>query len=106
MLLKGAYTLIAEPGGQVFINPTGSRVLGTAGSGDVLTGIIAGLMAQGLGAPEAAAAGAFLHGLAGDRLARRMGHDGILAGEIAAELPAAQHALRHGLPDLIEEFQG
>ncbi|OTA42001.1 MAG: hypothetical protein A6D92_02250 [Symbiobacterium thermophilum] len=106
VLLKGAYTLIAEPGGQVFINPTGSRVLGTAGSGDVLTGVIAGLMAQGLGAPEAAAAGAFLHGLAGDRLAERLGHDGVLAGEIAAELPAAQRAVREGLPDLIEEFVG
>jgi len=106
VLLKGAYTLIAEPGGEVFINPTGSRVLGTGGSGDVLTGIIAGLLAQGLGAPEAAAAGAFLHGLAGDRLAERFGEDGILASEISSELPAAQKALRGGLPDVIEEFWG
>lgn len=106
VLLKGAYTLIAEPGGEVFINPTGSRVLGTGGSGDVLTGIIAGLLAQGLGAPEAAAAGAFLHGLAGDRLAARLGQDGILASEISAELPAAQKALREGLPNVIEEFWG
>jgi len=106
VLLKGAYTLIAEPGGQVFINPTGSRILGTGGSGDVLTGIIAGLLAQDLGTPEAAAAGAFLHGLAGDRLAERVGHDGTLASEISAELPAAQRALREGLPDVIEEFWG
>ena len=106
VLLKGAYTLIAEPGGEVYINPTGSRVLGTGGSGDVLTGVIAGLLAQGLGAPEAAAAGAFLHGLAGDRIARRLGEDGVLASEIAAELPAAQRDLRAGLPDVIEEFQG
>ena len=60
----------------------------------------------GHGPPEAAAAGAFLHGLAGDRLARRLGLDGVLAGEIAAEVPAAQQAVREGLPDLIEEFVG
>jgi len=106
VVLKGAYTLIAEPEGGLYINPTGNRALGTGGSGDVLTGVIAGLLAQGLGAPEAAAAGAFLHGLAGDRLAQRMGEDGVLAGEIAAELPAAQRDLRSGLPDVIEEFQG
>ncbi|MFZ5818139.1 MAG: NAD(P)H-hydrate dehydratase [Bacillota bacterium] len=102
VLLKGAYTLIAEPGGQVFINPTGSRALGTGGSGDVLTGIIAGLLAQGLGAPEAATVGAYMHGLAGDRLAERFGHDGILASDLAAELPAVQRDLRAGLPDVIE----
>ncbi|MFZ5825173.1 MAG: NAD(P)H-hydrate dehydratase [Bacillota bacterium] len=106
VLLKGAYTLIAEPGGEIFINPTGSRALGTGGSGDVLTGIIAGLLAQGLGAPEAAAVGAYMHGLSGDRLAERFGHDGILAGDLAAELPSVQRDLRAGLPDVIEELWG
>ncbi len=106
VLLKGAYTLISDPEGFVWINPTGSRALGTGGSGDVLTGIIAGLLAQGLGALEAATVGAYMHGLAGDRLAERMGHDGILAGDLAAELPRVQHDLRKGLPDHLEEFWG
>lgn len=106
VLLKGAYTLIAEPGGEIFVNPTGDRALGTGGSGDVLTGIIVGLLAQGLGAPEAAAAGAYMHGLSGDRLAERHGHDGILASDLAAELPSVQRDLRTGLPDVIEEFWG
>lgn len=106
VLLKGAYTLIAEPGGEIYINPTGNRALGTGGSGDVLTGIIAGLLAQGLGAAEAAAAGAYMHGMAGDRLAERYGDDGILASELAGELPAVQRDLRKGLPDVIEEIWG
>ncbi len=104
VLLKGAYTLIAEPGGMIWINPTGNRALGTGGSGDVLTGIIAGLLAQGMGAPEAATAGAYMHGLAGDRLAEAIGHDGVLAGDLTRELPAVQRDLRRGLPDPIEEF--
>lgn len=106
VLLKGAFTLIAEPGGSVWINPTGNRALGTGGSGDVLTGIIAGLLAQGMGAPEAAAAGAYVHGLAGDRLAQRLGQDGVLAGDLAAELPGVQRDLRNGLPEAIEQFWG
>jgi len=106
VLLKGAYTLIAEPGGEIYINPTGNRALGTGGSGDVLTGVISGLLAQGMGAPEAAAAGAYMHGLAGDRLAERMGHDGVLASDLAKELPRVQKDLRDGVPDPIEEFWG
>jgi len=102
VLLKGAFTLIAEPGGHVYINPTGNRALGTGGSGDVLTGIIAGLLAQGLGAPEAATVGAYLHGMAGDRLAERLGYDGILAADLAAELPSVQRDLRRGVKDSIE----
>lgn len=106
VLLKGAYTLIAEPGGMVWINPTGNRALGTGGSGDVLTGVIAGLLAQGMRAPEAAVTGAYLHGLAGDRLSERLGHDGVLAGDLLKELPQVQRDLRRGLPDPIEFFWG
>ncbi len=102
VLLKGAYTLIAEPGGDVYINPTGNRALGTGGSGDVLTGIIAGLLAQGLGAPEAASVGAFIHGMAGDRLADRIGYDGVLASDLASELPSVQRDIRRGVKDTIE----
>ncbi|HYF91686.1 MAG TPA: NAD(P)H-hydrate dehydratase [Symbiobacteriaceae bacterium] len=106
VLLKGAYTLIAEPGGVVWINPTGNRALGTGGSGDVLTGIIAGLLAQGMGAQEAAVAGAYMHGLAGDRLAAVEGEDGVLAGDLADELPRIQKDLRAGLSDSFTEFWG
>lgn len=107
VLLKGAYTLIADPRGLVYINPTGNRALGTGGSGDVLTGIIAGLLAQGLGAVEAATVGAYMHGLAGDRLAESMGMDGVLAGDLADELPKVQKDLRAGIfQDMIEDFWG
>lgn len=66
VLLKGASTVIAHPDGTVWINPTGNPGLAKGGSGDVLCGLIAGLLAQGLGAFHAAAAGAYLHGLAAD----------------------------------------
>lgn len=107
VLLKGANTLIAEPGGVVWINPTGNRALGTGGSGDVLTGIIAGLLAQGMGAQEAAVTGAYMHGMAGDRLAEAMGLDGVLAGDLSKALPRVQKDIREGhTPEAIEEFWG
>jgi NAD(P)H-hydrate epimerase len=87
-LLKGSRTLIAEPGGRTRLNVTGSPVLATAGSGDVLTGTIGGLLARGLGAPDAAAAGAYLHGLAGTLAGRSLG-EGTLASDVAAHLPEA-----------------
>ena len=93
-LLKGAATVVAEPGGRVRINPTGGPVLAAGGSGDVLTGVIAGLLAQGLAPFEAACVGCFLHGAAGDRLARQLGPVGVLASELAGALPGAAEALR------------
>jgi len=89
VLLKGAATIVAAPGGTVYINSTGNPGMATGGSGDVLTGVIAGLLGQGLGALEAAAAGAYLHGLAGDYAARQKGYRGLLAGDILACLPEA-----------------
>ncbi|HEY7050044.1 MAG TPA: NAD(P)H-hydrate dehydratase [Jatrophihabitantaceae bacterium] len=65
LLLKGNATVVAEPHGKTFVNPTGTPWLGTAGSGDVLSGLIGSLLASGLAAPLAAAAGAYLHGVAG-----------------------------------------
>jgi NAD(P)H-hydrate epimerase len=94
VLLKGAATVVADPGGRVRINPTGGPVLAAGGTGDVLTGVVAGLLAQGLAPFEAASAGSFLHGAAGDRLALALGPAGVLAGELAGELPAAAEALR------------
>jgi NAD(P)H-hydrate epimerase len=94
VLLKGAGTVAASPDGRVIINPTGGPNLATGGSGDVLTGLVAALVAQGLGALEAAALAAFVHGLAGDRIAIRRGDAGLLAGELAEELPGAMQELR------------
>jgi NAD(P)H-hydrate epimerase len=87
-LLKGSRTLIAAPDGHARINLTGSPVLATAGSGDVLTGTIGGLLARGLGALDAAAAGAYLHGLAGTLAGLTLG-EGTLAGDVATHLPEA-----------------
>ena len=87
LLLKGASTVIATPDGQVFINPTGNPGMATAGSGDVLTGIIAGLLAQGLTTTKAAVAGAYIHGLAGDQFADKQSQSSLIAGDLLRELP-------------------
>lgn len=95
VVLKGAFTLVGAPGRGLRFNLTGNRVLGTAGSGDVLTGMTAALLAQGLPPFDAAALGVWLHGRAGDRLAAQVGYDGVLAGELAEEVPAARRDLTH-----------
>jgi NAD(P)H-hydrate epimerase len=92
-LLKGSRTLVATPGGVVRINPTGGPVLATAGSGDVLTGIIGGLVARGLDPTDAASAGAYVHGLAGI-LAGRSSGEGTLASDIAGHVPEAVNRVR------------
>ncbi len=85
VLLKGARSIVAAPDGRVRINPTGGPGLGTGGTGDVLAGLVGALLAQGCLPFDAAAAAAYLHGLAGDRL----GPVGITASEVAATLPGA-----------------
>jgi NAD(P)H-hydrate epimerase len=94
VLLKGAATVVADPAGRVYVNPTGGPALAAGGSGDVLTGVVAALLGQGVAALEAAALGAWLHGAAADRLAERSGPAGALATDLANELPAAADALR------------
>ncbi len=84
VLLKGPGTVIAAPDGHVAVNSTGGPWLATAGSGDVLSGIIGGLAARGTDAFEAAAAGAWLHGRAADVA----GHTGLVAGDLVAAIPA------------------
>ncbi|OPY58015.1 MAG: Bifunctional NAD(P)H-hydrate repair enzyme Nnr [Pelotomaculum sp. PtaU1.Bin035] len=88
-LLKGARTVVAAPGGAIYINPTGNPGMATAGSGDVLTGIVASLISQGLDPALAASAGAYIHGMAGDMGAREKGMIGLTAGDIITYLPAA-----------------
>jgi hydroxyethylthiazole kinase-like uncharacterized protein yjeF len=92
VLLKGSTTLVAAPDGRVTANPTGTAKLGTAGSGDVLSGAGGALLARGLGAFEAATAAAFLHGLAG-RLATA-GDADLHAGSIIEAWPDAVRAVR------------
>jgi NAD(P)H-hydrate epimerase len=95
--LKGAATVTAAPDGRIAINPTGGPALATGGTGDVLLGMLTGLVAQGLDAFEATALAVFIHGAAADRLAKRAGSSGHLAGEIAIEVPAATADLRADL---------
>ena len=89
VLLKGARSVIATPEGAVFVNSSGNAGMATAGMGDVLSGIVGALLGQGMRAGDALALGVFVHGLAADRLAERVGPVGYLAGDVAAELPAA-----------------
>src|SRR5215510_10836450 len=89
-VLKGSRTIIAAPDGQVYVNPTGNAGMATAGSGDVLTGLVAGLLAQRPSEPlEATIAAVYLHGLAGDLAADRLGMRPLIASDIIANLSEA-----------------
>lgn len=89
VVLKGAYTVIASPDSNLKISPWANPGLATAGTGDVLTGVIAGLAGQGLSLTEAAAAGVFLHGQAGEAVRGKMGDTGMIASDLLLELPLA-----------------
>jgi NAD(P)H-hydrate epimerase len=89
LVLKTARTLIGSGEGPVAIVPTGNPGMATAGTGDVLAGAIAGLMGRGASARLAAAAGAYVHGLAGDLTAERLGEEAMLAGDLLEDLPEA-----------------
>ena len=82
LVLKGAYTSIATPEGEVYFNSTGNPGMATAGSGDTLTGIITGLLAQGYTPKESALMGVYLHGLAGDIAANEIGQEALIAEDI------------------------
>jgi hydroxyethylthiazole kinase-like uncharacterized protein yjeF len=88
MLLKGSRTIVAEPGGRATVNPTGGPYLASGGTGDVLTGVIAALLARGLRPPEAAMAGAYVHGLAGRMAAEEIG-EAVVASDLLPLLPRA-----------------
>lgn len=93
VVLKGARTVIAAPDGWAAINPTGNPGMGTGGSGDVLTGIIGALLAQGLDPYAAACLGTYAHGRAGDLARKRRGEMGLVAGDLIDALPEALAAL-------------
>ncbi|HWP43211.1 MAG TPA: NAD(P)H-hydrate dehydratase, partial [Blastocatellia bacterium] len=87
LVLKGSRTLIAEPGGEVYVNPTGNSGMATGGTGDVLTGVIAALIAQKPDDPLGATmAAVYLHGLAGDIAASKLGTRAMVASDISAHL--------------------
>ena len=89
LILKGVPTVIAHGTGEVWLNSTGNPGMATGGMGDVLTGLIAGLMAQGVSIPEAAVLGVYLHGLAGDISAEVTGMHGLIAGDVLEAIPEA-----------------
>ncbi len=88
-VLKGHHTLIADAQGHIFENPTGNPGMATGGTGDVLAGLIGGLLAQGLSPLDAAKVGVYIHGLAGDLAAVQVGEISLTAGRVADTLPAA-----------------
>ena len=108
-VLKGADTIVATPGGDSYTNTTGNPGMATGGSGDVLTGMIAGLWGQKqacedgglrrIAAWEAAVCGVFLHGLAGDLAAEALGEYGMIAGDIAEKIPFAIRQILERKPE-------
>jgi NAD(P)H-hydrate epimerase len=96
VVLKGAASLIAaDRGRRVTVNPTGTPLMATAGSGDVLAGAVGALLAAGYGSEGAAIVAVWLHGAAGEICARRLGDAGLLAGELADALPIARREVLH-----------
>jgi hydroxyethylthiazole kinase-like uncharacterized protein yjeF len=89
LVLKGAGTVIATPQGDVFINSTGNPGMATGGAGDVLTGMIGSMLAQGYGPTRAACLAVYLHGLAGDLAAGEKGEAGMIAGDVIEKIPEA-----------------
>jgi NAD(P)H-hydrate epimerase len=96
VILKGHRTVIATPDDRAFINPTGNPGMATGGMGDLLTGVIAALCAQGLAAFDAATAGVLLHGVAGDAAARGGGERGLLPTDLLL------HLRRFANPELVK----
>jgi hydroxyethylthiazole kinase-like uncharacterized protein yjeF len=97
VVLKGAHTIVASPGGRAYVAPFATASLATAGTGDVLAGVTAGLMAQGLSAGNAAALGVYLHGAAAESFREELGESGLLAHELARAVARAAASLRrHG----------
>jgi len=94
VVLKGARTVVCAPDGRAAVSRVATAALATAGSGDVLAGTIGSLIAQGAATFDAACLGVYLHARAGERLATRIGDAGVLATDIADELPAARLELR------------
>lgn len=89
VVLKGYKTVVADPSGNTFINPTGNPGMASGGVGDVLTGMIAGFIAQRIKPRDAAVLAVYLHGLAGDLAAKEKGEYGMIASDLAEKIPHA-----------------
>jgi len=96
VVLKGSLTLIAAPRGGLYVNPTGNPGMASGGTGDVITGILGGLLAQRLEPLDAACLAVYLHGLAGDLALARLRGPSLAAEDLIAELPAAFADLADG----------
>ncbi|MGD8351637.1 MAG: NAD(P)H-hydrate dehydratase [Nitrospirota bacterium] len=94
LVLKGVPTVVADPGGRSFLNPTGNPSMAKAGTGDVLTGMAASFLGQGLGPAEAASLAVYLHGVAGDLAEAEFGLHSVLASDIIGAIPDAFRTLR------------
>jgi len=93
-VLKGAHTVVAMDDGRAAVSPFANPALASAGTGDVLSGAIAGLLAQGLDRFAAASCGVYLHGMAGERVRESLGDAGLQASDLLLELPQAIHELK------------
>jgi NAD(P)H-hydrate epimerase len=89
IILKGHNSALCMPNGQIIFNSTGNAGMATAGSGDVLTGVVTALLARGYSNADAAMVGMYLHGLAGDYAARELGMESLMASDIIKNLPKA-----------------
>ncbi|MFZ5803115.1 MAG: NAD(P)H-hydrate dehydratase [Candidatus Omnitrophota bacterium] len=98
LVLKGAHTVVASPQGSVYVNPTGNPGMASGGTGDVLTGIIAALLGQGIAPWDAARFGVYLHGLAGDLGAGKLGEESLIATDLIDSIPAAIQKIRGRIP--------
>jgi NAD(P)H-hydrate epimerase len=96
VVLKGSHTLVAAPDSRISEDPHEVPALATGGTGDVLAGLIAGLLAQGSEPFEAAVTGVYVHAEAGRRIASRLGDSGLLASDLLPELPIVMQGLRQG----------
>ncbi|MGH7274254.1 MAG: NAD(P)H-hydrate dehydratase, partial [Nitrospiria bacterium] len=99
LILKGAHTVLADPQGSLFINPTGNEGMATGGTGDVLAGILGGLISQGLDPLQASKVGIYLHGLAGDLAALQKGTMGMIAGDVLECIPSAIQKIQNASAD-------
>lgn len=96
VVLKGYRTVIAGPAGEILVNPTGNNGMATGGTGDVLAGLIGGLIAQGMPPHDAAAVGVYVHGLAGDLAAGELTPRGMVARDVLAAIPGAWKQIEGG----------